>query len=202
MIVVVEGPSAAGKTTWCRQHTSDVVEEYVPTGIEPGGSDLPTQAAYWTAVNSRRWAAACALETGTGLAVCDSDPVKLHYAWSLSQIGAAPRARFDHELAHVRRAFAAGALGLADLVLISIPPLATLRAHRDADPTRRRKSFELHAQLSEQLRTWYQAVDALEPGRVIWQLPTDGLPAVAPKPRARRSDVDLLDQLITLLPSP
>lgn len=201
MIVVVEGPSAAGKTTWCRRHASAIVEEYTPTGAEPDGSDLPAQADYWAAVNSGRWTRACALETRTGIAVCDSDPLKLHYAWCLSQIGATPRARFDHELAQARRAFAASTLGLADLVLISIPTLTTLREHRDADSTRRRRSFELHAQMSEHLRAWYQAVDALEPGRVIWQLPVDGLPTPMPHPRTRRSAVELLDQLITLLPS-
>lgn len=46
MILVVEGPSAAGKTTWCRQHTSAVVAEHTPTGGEPDGSDLLAQAAY------------------------------------------------------------------------------------------------------------------------------------------------------------
>lgn len=202
VIVVVEGPSAAGKTTWCSRHASSLVEEYVPTGTEPDGSDPSAQAAYWTAVNTRRWTRACALEADTGFAVCDSDPLKLHYAWSLSQIGAVPRARLNHELAHARAAFAVGALGLADLVLISIPAQATLRAHRTADTTRRRRSFGLHAQLSEPLRAWYEAVDALEPGRVIWTLPADGIPTGVAEPRARRSDVALLDRLIALLPLP
>lgn len=62
MIVVVEGPSAAGKTTWCRQHASAFVEEYVVTRTEPDGTDLPAQAAYWTAVNADRWARVGALE--------------------------------------------------------------------------------------------------------------------------------------------
>lgn len=202
MIVVVEGPSAAGKTTWCRQHAPGFVTEYAPTGSEPDGSDLAAQAAYWTTVNTGRWAQARTLEARTGVAVCDSDPLKLHYSWSLAQIGAATRSRFDHEAAQVRRAFAAGALGFADLVLVSIPPLAVLCERRDADPTRRRRSFDLHARLGEHLRAWYQAVDALEPGRVLWQLPADGLPTRTLRPRARRSNVARLDELVTSLPSP
>ncbi|MEU4806821.1 hypothetical protein [Actinosynnema sp. NPDC023587] len=43
------------------------------------------------------------------------------------------RARFEHEFAAVRTAFAAGRLGLVDVVLISIPPLEVLRRHRDGD---------------------------------------------------------------------
>lgn len=158
MILVVEGPSAAGKTTWCRQHTAAVVAEYTPTGGEPDGSDLPAQAAFWTTVNVARWAQALATEARAGIAVCDTDPLKLHYSWSLARIGAAPRGRFDHELTQVRAAFAEHVLGLADLVLVSNPPLDVLRAHRNADTTRRRRSFDLHARLGESLRAWYQAL--------------------------------------------
>lgn len=36
MIVAVEGPSAAGKSTWCaRFGKGRVVPEYTPTGREP-----------------------------------------------------------------------------------------------------------------------------------------------------------------------
>jgi hypothetical protein len=121
------------------------VAEYVPTGTEPDGTDLPAQAAYWVTINSQRWEDARLLEQQTGLAVCDSDPLKLHYSWCLSRIGAAPRERFEHELAQVRHAFTAGTLGLADLVLVSIPPLETLQRQRNADPTRRRRHFDLHS---------------------------------------------------------
>jgi hypothetical protein len=200
VIVVVEGPSAAGKTTWCRRHLSAFVHEYTPTGFEPHGTDPAVHAAYWVSVNSHRWNQARALEDEIGLAVCDGDPLKLHYSWCLSRVGAVPRTRFDHELAQARRAFADDALGLADLVLVSIPTAETLRSHRDADPTRRRRSFDLHARLGEHLRAWYEALDALEPGRVIWNLPPGGLPAAMPQPRATRSDVALLDALATALP--
>jgi hypothetical protein len=131
MIVAIEGPSAAGKTTWCQRHVAaaSVIPEYALTGTEPDGTDLPIQAEYWVTVNSHRWAQARHAESATGLAVCDSDPLKLHYSWCLSMIGAAPRARFEHELAVVRTAFAAGRLGLVDVVLISIPPLeSTVRS--------------------------------------------------------------------------
>lgn len=62
VIVAVEGPSAAGKTTWCRKQPWPVVAEYVPTGGEPDGSDQDRQAAYWVEVNSGRWQQALELE--------------------------------------------------------------------------------------------------------------------------------------------
>lgn len=203
MIVVVEGPSAAGKTTWCRRSGFPVVDEYVPTGLEPDRSDLSAQADYWTEVNCGRWAQARALEANNPVVVCDSDPVKLHYSWCLNRIGAAPRERFAHELAATRRAFAADRLGFADLVLTVIPPLATLREHRNADLGRPRRSFELHAQLSGPLRQWYQTLDVLEPGHVAWHLPEpDELHGQLLRSRSHRSGLDRLDKFVALLPEP
>ncbi|MGB5952822.1 MAG: hypothetical protein WBG57_09985, partial [Ornithinimicrobium sp.] len=199
VIVAVEGPSAAGKTTWCRRQASAFVEEYAPTGVEPDGADASAQAAYWVGVNSNRWRRAIDLEARSGTAICDSDPLKLHYSWCLARVGAAPWSRFEHEFAQARDAFARGSLGFADLVLISIPAKATLQAQCDADTTRRRKTFAIHSALAEPLRSWYQAVETLEPGRVVWDLPPNGLPQSIPWPRAQRSDPALLDQLLHLL---
>ncbi|MDF2895322.1 MAG: hypothetical protein K0Q46_2108, partial [Rhodococcus erythropolis] len=90
MIVAVEGPSAAGKTTWCRTQlggqtaAEGFVAEYQPTGREPDGTDLDVQASYWATVNSKRWSQAEELESRTGIALCDSDPLKLHYSWCLA----------------------------------------------------------------------------------------------------------------------
>ncbi len=201
MIVAVEGPSAAGKTTWCRRHASVLVEEYAPTGFEPDGTDAANQAAYWVRVNAGRWRAALELEAASKTVICDSEPLKLHYSWCLSRVGAAPRSRFEHELSQTRHAFASGSLGFADLVFVSIPATATLHARRAADASRRRGNFALHSTLAEPLRSWYQAVENLEPGRVVWGLPTNGLPRSLPGPRARRSDPALLDELLDLLPS-
>ena len=90
MIVAVEGPSAAGKTTWCRQQPWPVVAEYSPTGGEPDDSDEDRRAAYWVGVNSGRSQQALKLEAEHRVVLCDSDPLKLHYSWSLARIGAAP----------------------------------------------------------------------------------------------------------------
>ncbi|MDN5853894.1 MAG: hypothetical protein L0K86_13820 [Actinomycetia bacterium] len=133
-------------------------------------------------------------------ALPDQDRHDRFFRSVLARIGAAPRARFDHELTQVRAAFAEHVLGLADLVLVSNPPLDVLRAHRNADTTRRRRSFDLHARLGESLRAWYQALDALDPGRVLWQLPADGLPKRSPPPRPDRFNVALLDEIVASLP--
>lgn len=200
MIVAVEGPSAAGKTTWCARHGANaVVPEYVPTGQEPRDTDPDAQADYWVEVNTGRWAVAGSVERAAGVAVCDSDPLKLHYSWCLARVGAGSVQRWKSELRAVRGAFEADRLGFADLVLVSIPDLETLRLRKAGDPTRTRRSFELHAQLREPLREWYRAVERLEPGRVVWDLPGTGVPDGI-EPRRDRSDPALLDALVDLLP--
>lgn len=199
MIVAVEGPSAAGKTTWCRRYAGRFVAEYAPTGREP--TDAEALARHWVRVGARRWAAALELQRIDGVAICDTDPVKLHYSWGMAALGLAPRAQFDRELAVTREAFRSGRLGLADAVLVALPDVQALRRQRDGDPTRRRRNFAAHVQLREPLEQWYRALDRLDPGRVFWELSVDGLPKL-PAPRADRSAVSLLDALIAELPRP
>ena len=199
MIVVAEGPSAAGKTTWCRTHTNEFVAEYTPTGAEPGVHD-PAAAEFWLSVNCHRWAQAVELEGAVGAAVCDGDPLKLHYSWCLQRVGLASMTRFQQEVAGVRRAFAEERLGLADLILVSIPPPPQLRDRRNGDSTRRRRSFEVNVRLGPALQEWYQAVDDLEPGRVRWDLPPSGVPGPLLRVRGNRCDPRLIDALVEALP--
>jgi hypothetical protein len=198
VIVVVEGVSAAGKTSWCRRHASSFVGEH------SGGQELPRDpeglARYWVGMDSGRWAQAIDLEGAHGIAICDTDPVKLHYTWGLVRLGLESPAQFERELAATREAFAAGVLGFADAVLVGIPDEATLRRQRDSDPTRSRRTFETHVRLREPLADWYRALDGVDPGRVVWHLPPTGLPADLPPPRPARSAPALLNALTKALP--
>lgn len=57
------------------------------------------------------WSAALRQERQAGVAVCDGDPLKLHYSWSLAARGKRSPARFHAEAAAVRSAIAAQAPG-------------------------------------------------------------------------------------------
>lgn len=200
MIVVVEGPSAAGKTTWCRRHAS---EHLVPE-TAPGAFDLvparPATALFsaWQSENERRWAEAQATERRTGVAVCEGDPLKLHYIWCLWQAGHAPESEWQYAVALARAGCASGRVGLGDQILFADPPEDELRRRRANDPARTRRRFELHLALRRPLRSWYEAVATLEPGRVSFDLPDRGLadPRIGSAPRDPRTGEALFDALI------
>jgi hypothetical protein len=202
MIVVVEGPSAAGKTTWIAAHHQGaaVIGEARP-GPAPDRRSDPA-AAHWAKVSAARWAAACQAEQAAPIALCDTDPFKLHYVWCLWQAGHATAGQWRAERNASRQLFAARRLGIADLILVSIPEPATLAARRHADTTRRRRNFDLHAQLVGPLRDWYHAVSALDPDRVRWELPATGLPGLGTlQPRNPRTGKAIFDALIKQLPA-
>ncbi len=91
MIIVIEGASAVGKTTWCRGMPRDQVlfEGEPPAGpAPPGASDrLPADprpvAEYWANENVRWWSMARDISDRLGWVVCDTDPFKLHWSWTL-----------------------------------------------------------------------------------------------------------------------
>jgi hypothetical protein len=86
MIVVVEGISAAGKMTWCRQHAAQyLIKESYPENRPDRHADAVEAARLWTGWNAKRWTDAVAMEHVKGVAVCDTDPLKLHFSWALWQ---------------------------------------------------------------------------------------------------------------------
>ena len=85
MILIVEGPSAVGKTTWCRSRAG---KDFIPEA--PEDVDAPDLAAdpegaarFWVAFNAERWRRARSCERKKGMAVCDTDPFHLYYGWAL-----------------------------------------------------------------------------------------------------------------------
>ncbi len=202
MIVAIEGPTAAGKTSWVTTHHSGVaVWEYRSPGNEPDRSTYPGAAArFWAEANAGRWQQALDTETAHGLAVCDTDPFKLHYVWGLWWLGEVDTVAWEAEARINREYFAAGRLGFADLVLCKIPDLDTMQNRRAGDPTRTRRNFDLHARLAAPLRSWYETMDQIEPGRVRWALPCDGSIPDPPPPRIDRSDPRRFDEFLDALP--
>ena len=201
MIIVVEGPSGAGKTTWCRKHAG------VNALLEslPDHSTVPTEpqaaARFWVERNVARWAEVLAREARDGLVVVDTDPFKLHYVWTLFRSGQATEVEWTMQRDAARDAFGSGRYALADVFLISDVDVETLHARRTADRSRTRRNFDRQVQLRDALLRWYGAIDLLDPGRVIFGLPAAGLTPelIARGKRSRRSGLDLFDELMSEL---
>jgi hypothetical protein len=204
VIVVVEGPTASGKTTWCRRFFPHATLGELPLTQELEDSLTPRERhVAWVEGNCRRWHQAFAIDERTGLVVCDTDPFKLHYTWSLWRLGKVGRDEWDLAVEGSRAAFAEQRLGIADLILVDVPSPEELRQRRERDRAetgRRRGRFEFHRDLGPSLREWYEAIDRLEEGRVRWQLPEGGVLDPLPAPRDRRSGVGIFDMLMAELP--
>ena len=197
MLVVVEGASAAGKTTWCRRHAADATIEELRATAPPAGT--PAEVAdFWVSRQSGRWQQAIRLEAQTGFACCDTDPFKLHYTWCLRRLGRCSPGEWTAACEAHRRALREGDLGFADIVILLDVEPEELRRRRDADPLRTRRNFELHQQMAPLLRVWYSTLDSLEPGRlIVGATQLEGHPAAQ---RVTRGDPRLLDALIEALP--
>jgi hypothetical protein len=198
VIIVVEGASGAGKTTWCRTHggANALLESLPDHATVP--TELRAAARFWVERNIARWQEVIAREARDGLVVVDTDPFKLHFVWTLFKTGQVSEVERTMQRQVARDAFAAGRYALADVFLVSDVDDATLRARRAADTSRTRSNFERHVLLRDALLRWYSAVDRLEPGRVVFGLPADGISAdlLAKGKRARPSGVELFEHLM------
>jgi hypothetical protein len=133
VIVVVEGPSGAGKTTWVRRHGGHhaVLEPLPDHASVP--TDPEAAARFWVDRNVARWNEVLERERRAGLVIVDTDPFKLHYVWTLWKAGRTTEREWQLQRDAARSAFAAGRYGLADVALVADIDEGVLRARRDAD---------------------------------------------------------------------
>jgi hypothetical protein len=168
----------------------------LPGAVPCADWSLDETSVFWTERNMTRWTHACEAKAEYEVAVCDTDPLKLHYSWCLARAGLTSTDDFACQLPLTRRAIEARRLGLADLVSCKIPSPDTLRRQKEHDTTRSRRNFDVNARLAGPLREWYQALADIDPGRVAWNWSTE--PALIPR---QRYDRDLFDAWMERLPA-
>jgi hypothetical protein len=207
MIIVAEGISAAGKTTFARQFGDGRwLPEIEAKGRRPG-SDAPLidHARFWAGHNSYRFQLAIEMEAKHGFVICDTDPMKVHYSWCMERAGFHWPDKFEIAVPVVREAIAERRLGFADLYLVKQIDPEIARAQKEGDPTRRRGNFEQHLALQPHLIDWFGALSAPLPGHVRWGFPEacslmDEAKTKAPEASPRRFDVSVFDELLRRLP--
>ncbi len=130
------------------------------------------------------------MEHAKGLAVCDTDPLKLHFSWALWQVGEAPEAEWLAQLAFTREAIRNRRLGFADRYLFKrIDPLVA-QHQRDRDAARPLPNFGLHLRLHNSLTRWYETIAKVMPERLSWELPQT-LPPIETTANPHRYDLAL-----------
>ena len=196
VLVVVEGPSAAGKTTWCgRWPTRWIVAEHGRV-VAPSGLTIDEETRFWTELNRARWSESVRVERSEGIAICDTDPLKLHYEYSLARIGVGSWERFAAGVQQCRAAIVEHRLGIADVIMVELSDDMTLEGRRRGDRTRTRRNFDVHRRLAPAIGDWYSSLALVDPSRVIW-----GFPGEMPGPVVRsRYDVELFDRWMATLP--
>nr|WP_244658635.1 hypothetical protein [Ciceribacter thiooxidans] len=200
MIVVIEGISAAGKTTWCRSHgPSYLIPETYPADRKAQPLTGVATAEYWTDWNAKRWGDALQMEREKGCAICDTDPLKLHYSWCLCQLGELPERQWELQLQTTRRAFLEKRLGFADAYFVKVIDPLIAKQQREGDTSRVRDRFDLHVRLQPFLIQWYARLDQAVGRRVRWTLPDEGLPADAILNNEFRYDIDVFDRFVSSL---
>ena len=132
MIVVVEGPSGAGKTTWCRRYGGP----YALLEALPDHPSVPTKpeaaARFWVERNVARWTEVLERERRDGLVIVDTDPFKLHYVWTLWQTGRTGESSWLMQRDAAREAFTAGRYALADAFLVCDIDIALYQRSSDS----------------------------------------------------------------------
>jgi hypothetical protein len=148
-----------------------------PIASPPSGASdhLPADpsavAEYWASENARRWSTARDISDRYGWVVCDTDPFKLHWSWTLWVKGLSSLEYWQRCREVTRQAFEDGRLGLPDLVFFADLDAQTLRRQKAADLTRTRRRHEMHVSIAPALKRWYSAMAKLDPTRVQFGLP-------------------------------
>jgi hypothetical protein len=202
MIVVVEGISAAGKTTWCQHHAAQyLIKESYPEKWPDRQAGREEAVRIWTDWNCRRWSEAVAMERDLGVAVCDTDPLNLHFIWAMRQIGEIAESHWTAQLKFTRQALYNQRLGFADRYLFKKISPAVAQAQQDHDASRSRPNFDLRLRLSSSLVDWYETLAETMPGLVRWELSED-LHTTDGKINPFRYDIAVFDRFVDMLPRP
>ncbi len=202
MIVAIEGPSAAGKTTWCRTHCSIWVEDTPANIAAPDLYNDPAEVGrFWVNHAIANWKRALAIERDHGIAVCDGDPFHLYFAWALWKSGALDNRLFEIESELYRCAFEKKVIGFVDLVLWLEAPEDEPRRRAKGDSVRRRKRHELYLALVPWIKAWFDARERLLPGGVRPLKPDFRIEELSASSSSQRYDVARMDAMISSLRS-
>lgn len=203
LIIGVQGPSAAGKSTLCARLARDLNGEIVHELAEsPDWTGLPLadpaderealgNRQAFLEYECRRWRRALAVAE-TRPAIFDTEWIG-QLLWGLCDLQVTyPQLdgwRLVREtVARYRERVAAGELGCCDAIVLLDPGEAAVRRQRAGDPTRRRRNFERNLRVAALQHPYWDALRPLFASRLV--VLADGAEmnalAIAPLPGSAR----------------
>jgi deoxyadenosine/deoxycytidine kinase len=203
MIIAIEGASAAGKTTWCREHFPD--QHVTETSENISAPELfsdPTQVAiFWVNHATENWRRALEIEKQHDVAVCDGDPLHLYFSWALWKSGALGGQLFDTERDLYRDAFAHQRIGFVDHVLWIEVSEEELHRRASADKIRRRKRHEMYLTLVPWMKAWFQERQRILPQTVHALETSLDIESLAPLSISERYEMRRFDEMVNSISS-
>ncbi len=202
MILVIEGPSAVGKTTWCRAHSADgFVEEAGEISKRPIFTPIPlklrTSGAILISAIGRElyaWNSNPALPSAMGIHFTSISPG--HFG----KPDYFPARLFEMEASLYRRAFHERRLGFADRVCWQEAPVEELRRRAKSDRHRKRRRHEMYLKLVPWMRAWCKVREQVLPGAFgDWPEHAEDEFSRSSSEPAFRYDIKIFDQMIDRL---
>ena len=165
-VICFEGASAVGKTT-----TSNALKDGGDSFVVPEvnqlfgrSDDEPVEWYFERQID--RWQFALEASKNYRLVVLDGDPFQpLWYNWAYDFVG---WQKLDFMERFYRSAIEAGLIAFPQRYFIFGTSETELRRRRASDATRQRRAFEIHLKMIEPQRRYFEAMQALSPGRIIF----------------------------------
>ena len=168
MKVVIEGPSAIGKTSLCnnllRSFQSVVLEETI---IKPIENYSPyEEAIYYMNYEMDRWKKSESLSGSNELVIFDTDPFKsLWFNWSL---GFQNCLTLDELDGFLRTRIDTNKIGFPDLYIVLKASQKELLHRKQVDKLRHRENFDWISKVNPYRNRYFEFIHSIEPERVIF----------------------------------
>lgn len=165
-VICFEGASAVGKTTTSNALNDDGDVFVVPEVNQLFGRSDDEPAEWYFERQIERWQIALAESKKHRLVVLDGDPFQpLWYNWAYDFVG---WQNLDFMERFYESAMRSGLIAFPHRYFIFSASEAELRRRRASDATRQRRAFEIHLKMIEPMRRYFEAMQTLSPGQVLF----------------------------------
>ncbi|MGI9282468.1 MAG: AAA family ATPase [Endozoicomonas sp.] len=189
-VVCLEGASGIGKTTAAQFMEKEFGYVRIPEVNELFERPIEESSTWYFQKQVERWQLAEAASNAGKVAILDGDHLQTFwYNWIYAEHGYQPVSKV---LDFFKAEFQSGRVSFPDTYIILSLPEHELRKRKEQDTTCKRCNFELHLQLIEPQRAYFENLSRLSPEMVIFQesISPESIAVVAKEAVHSRSGVE------------